>query len=284
MSKDNLQDYDRVQKAIHFIVDNRLDQPDLDQVAEAIGLSPYHFQRLFTRWAGVSPKKFLGALTLAHARELLKAGESVLGASLDVGLSSPSRLHDLFISLDAMSPGEFKNGGQSLTIRVSQVTTPFGEAVEMHTDRGICGFEFLDPDLTPMEQARERWPNANLIDVEPDTKLVDQLFGTSNDAPIRLHVKATPFQFKVWQALIHIPPGTATTYRSVAEFVGSPKGARAVGGAVGANPVGVLIPCHRVIRETGLFDGYRWGTDRKRALLAWESCQDAQNPDHPNGS
>ncbi|MEG3616998.1 methylated-DNA--[protein]-cysteine S-methyltransferase [Magnetovibrio sp. PR-2] len=268
-------DYTRIEKAIRFIVDHRLDQPDLDQVAAEVGLSPSHFQRLFVRWAGVSPKKFLGALTLAHAQDLLKAGESVLGASLDVGLSSPSRLHDLFISLDAMTPGEFKNGGEALSITVAPVPTPFGDAVEMRTDRGLCGFEFVEPGLAPMDLARARWPNASLCSVAPDTTLVDQLFGSGRENPVRLHVKATPFQFKVWQALIQIPPGTASTYKRVAAHMGSPKSARAVGGAVGANPVGVIIPCHRVIRETGLVDGYRWGSARKHALLAWETVHSA---------
>lgn len=272
MNNDYAQDYNRIEKAIRFIQDNRLDQPDLDQIAEAVGLSPYHFQRLFVRWAGVSPKKFLGALTLAHARELLKAGESVLGASLDVGLSSPSRLHDLFISLDAMSPGEFKNGGENLTIFVAEVSTPFGSAVEMRTARGICGFEFLDSGQTAMNQARARWPQATLETASAGT-LADQLFGDGPNDPVHLHVKATPFQFQVWQALIHIPPGAASTYKRVATSLNKPKAARAVGSAIGKNPVGVLIPCHRVIRETGAFDGYRWGTERKRALLAWEAVQ-----------
>ncbi|MCW8914233.1 MAG: methylated-DNA--[protein]-cysteine S-methyltransferase [Magnetovibrio sp.] len=271
MNNDNSKDYERIEKAIGYIVDNRLEQPDLDQVAAEVGLSPFHFQRLFSRWAGVSPKKFLGSLTLAHARELLDAGESVLGASLDVGLSSPSRLHDLFVSFEAMTPGDYKNGGANLNIDYSTVDTPFGPAVLMRTPLGICGFEFLENNEHAQDVVRARWPQATLSPGTNEQTLADQIFQGIPGEPIRLHVKGTNFQTRVWQALLSIPPHHATTYKRLAAHIDSPKAARAVGAAVGANPVAVLIPCHRVIRETGVVDGYRWGSHRKRALLGWES-------------
>lgn len=265
-------DYDRIAQAIRYIADHRLDQPGLDEIAAHVGLSPFHFQRLFTRWAGVSPKKFLGYLTVQHARHLLAQDQSVLGTALDVGLSGPSRLHDLFVSLEAMSPGESKNGGASLSLTVSRQETPFGPAVAMRTSRGLCGLEFLDPGEDPAARARQRWPNADIRHVPSDPALSEQIFGTSSKTPIRLHLKGTAFQIQVWQALLTIPDGHVSTYKRIAEQVCSAKAARAVGGAVGANPVAVLIPCHRVIKESGVVEGYRWGDTRKRALLAWESA------------
>lgn len=274
MSPQKDPDYARIAVAIRFIAEHRLEQPDLQDVAGVIGLSPFHTQRLFTRWAGVSPKRFLSYLTLAHARELLARGESVLGTALDVGLSGPSRLHDLFVTFEAMTPGESQKGGKGLDIAYCEVATPFGPAVLMKTPRGVCGFEFLEENASPKAIAETRWPGATLHSVPPDEPLVAQLFGRQQgqSGPIALHVKGTQFQIRVWEALLKIAPGSATTYKRIAAQVGSPKAARAVGGAVGANPVGVLIPCHRVIKETGIVEGYRWGTDRKRALLAWESC------------
>lgn len=267
-------DYARIERAIHYIAANRLAQPDLDQVAAEVGLSPYHFQRLFTRWAGVSPKKFLSYLTLQHARELLAAGENVLGAALDVGLSGPSRLHDLFVSLTAMTPGEYKDGGARLTIAYGVEDTPFGPAVVMRTPRGICGLEFLDPDDDALSLTRARWPRAEIIAAHENDGLIARLFGEHPEQgePIRLHLKGTPFQIQVWEALLKISSAHASTYKRVAEQVSKASAARAVGGAVGQNPVAVLIPCHRVIKESGAVEGYRWGTDRKRALLAWESA------------
>ncbi|OEJ64432.1 methylated-DNA--[protein]-cysteine S-methyltransferase [Magnetovibrio blakemorei] len=271
MSLQNDPDYTRIAAAIRFIAENRLEQPDLQDVARAIGLSPYHAQRVFTRWAGVSPKRFLSYLTLAHARELLARGESVMGTALDVGLSGPSRLHDLFVTFEAMTPGESQKGGRGLDISYCEVATPFGPAVLLKTLRGVCGFEFLGEGDTPKAIAEARWPGGTLQAVAPDERMVAQLFNRQPGS-IALHVQGTQFQIRVWEALLKIAPGSATTYKRIAAQVGSPKGARAVGGAVGANPVGILIPCHRVIKETGIVEGYRWGSDRKRALLAWESC------------
>jgi len=266
-------DFDRIARAIRYIAAHRLDQPDLDAVAAHVGLSPYHFQRLFTRWAGVSPKRFLGFLTVQHARALLAQDASVLDAALDVGLSGPSRLHDLFVSFEAMTPGEAKNGGASLTINYSVLDTPFGAAVAMTTPKGICGLEFIELHEDPRARAQQRWPGAHLVKgFEPD--LAERLFAPTPQSPIRLHLKGTNFQIQVWQALMSIAPGRLTTYKRIAERVCSAKAARAVGGAVGANPVAVLIPCHRVIKESGAVEGYRWGSERKRALIAWEGAHE----------
>ncbi len=270
MSTQHAKDYERIANAIRFITANRLEQPDLHDVADAIGLSPTHAQRLFTRWAGISPKKFLSSLTLAHARTLLAQGESVLGTALEVGLSGPSRLHDLFVTFEAMSPGESQNGGAGLNIAYCEVATPFGPAVVMKTPRGICGFEFLALDDTAHSLTMARWPGATLHADLPDNHLIGHLFN-GQPGTIPLHVKGTPFQVRVWEALLSIAPGHVTTYKRIAAQVCSANAARAVGQAVGANPVSVLIPCHRVIKESGVVEGYRWGSDRKRALLVWES-------------
>jgi len=266
-------DYDRIADAIRYITAHRLDQPDLDAVATHVGLSPYHFQRLFSRWAGVSPKRFLGFLTVQHARALLAQDASVLDTALDVGLSGPSRLHDLFVSFEAMTPGEAKNGGANLTITYSVLDTPFGPAVALSTPKGICGLEFIEPGEDPRARAQKCWPGAHLTKgFEPD--LAKCLFAPTPQQPIHLHLKGTNFQIQVWQALMRIAPGHLTTYKRIAERVCSAKAARAVGGAIGANPVAVLIPCHRVIKESGVVEGYRWGSERKRALIAWEGAHE----------
>ena len=268
-------DYQRIAQAIRYIQDNRLDQPDLDQVAAQVGLSPHHFQRLFSRWAGVSPKKFLGFLTVQHARALLAQGDSVLHTALEVGLSGPSRLHDLVVNFEAMTPGELKNGGAGLCISYQTHHTPFGMLVVMRTPRGICGIEFIEPSDDAQTLVRSRWSGADIVHQNTNDGLIERLFGNPNPQhqPIHLHLKGTNFQIRVWQALLSIPPGHASTYKRVAQQVCAAKAARAVGGAVGANPVAVLIPCHRVIKETGMVEGYRWGSTRKRALLGWESAR-----------
>lgn len=252
----------------------------LSVLAGDLGLSEGCFQRLFTEWAGVSPKKFQQFLTLAAAKERLAASESVLGASLDSGLSGPGRLHDLMISLEAMSPGEYKNGGAGLQISYGALSTPFGMATIFQTHRGICGFEFL-PKEPALEHVRRRWPRAVFThDPFGFEGLSEQIFQTTElipERPLALHVKGTKFQLQVWRALLSIPEGQVTTYGSIAETIGRDRRAsRAIGNAVGANPIGWLIPCHRVIRRSGLFGEYRWGAQRKMAVLGWEASHQAR--------
>lgn len=277
-------DYQRIEKAIRFIAAHRLDHPDLDAVAREVGLSPYHFQRLFTRWAGVSPKRFMSYLTLQHARALLDRDANVLDAALAVGLSGPSRLHDLFVSLTAMTPGESKAGGAGLSISYATLDTPFGPMAVMRTTRGICGLEFLMADQSAAALTRTRWPGAHITAGPAEPDLAAQLFDPNlrphsrPSQPIALHIKGTNFQIQVWEALLTIPTGHLTTYKRIAETVCTAKAARAVGAAIGKNPVGVLIPCHRVIKESGVVEGYRWDSARKQALIAWESSQEGNRP------
>lgn len=262
-------DYGRVAEAISYIVEHAADQPQLDAIAGRVGLSPFHFQRTFRRYAGVTPKQFLAALTVASAKTLLDGDESVLGASLDVGLSSPARLHDHFVSIEAMSPGEYKSGGAALDIAYGFAETPFGTMLAGKTPRGICMLEFVASDT--FEPGRSELPNARYHrDDDMARDLAAQLFGDRVASAMPLHVHGTNFQLRVWNALLRITPGAVTTYGSIAKTLALPTGARAVGTAVGSNPVALLIPCHRVIAQTGAISGYRWGVERKRALLTWE--------------
>lgn len=266
-------DYARVERAIAFLAGRWNDQPDLAAVAAHVGLSPAHFDRMFTRWAGVSPMRFLRHLTKEEARRRLLAGESVLDAALAVGLSGPGRLHDLCVTCDAVTPGEMKRGGAGVEIRHGFAATPFGEALFAATGRGLCALTF--PGETGRAEAvaelRADWPAARLV--ADDAAAADwarRVFGSPGD-PVRLHLRGTNFQLRVWRALLEIPPGQLTTYGALARRLGAPTASRAVGGAVGANPISVLIPCHRVIRGTGAFGNYRWGPARKLALCGWEA-------------
>ncbi len=276
-------DYERIAEAIAYLDAHALDQPSLDAVAAAVGLSPYHFQRLFTRWAGLSPKRFLGCLTLNHARQVLAETGNVLDTALDVGLSGPSRLHDLFVAHEAMSPGEVKAGGAGLTIRVGTHDTPFGLCQVHLTPRGICGLVFIGGgERAPvdaaqaLEELHARWPEAEIVtDPQATDPVVAVLFGGADPAALapekrRLLLAGTNFQVAVWRALLRIPPGALVSYDAVARAIGRPTAARAVGQAVGANPIGFLIPCHRVIRSTGAVSDYHWGPMRKRIIQAWE--------------
>jgi AraC family transcriptional regulator of adaptative response/methylated-DNA-[protein]-cysteine methyltransferase len=240
-------------------------------------LSEHHFQRLFTRWAGVSPKRFLQYLTVEHAKSRLDAARSVLNLAGEVGLSGPGRLHDLFVTLEAMSPGEYKTGGAGLDIRYGIHRSPFGPALLATTTRGVCGLHFLDDEDTGVSLLRKDWPHADLReDTAGTTELAHRIFMPLFSAaprPLALLVKGTNFQVKVWQALLALSPGTVTTYRRLAQHIGAPRSARAVGNAVGANPVAWLIPCHRVIRESGNMTHYRWGPARKAAMLGWEAAR-----------
>ncbi len=280
----NERDYRRVEQAIHYLNSRFRSQPSLEELARHVGLSSFHFQRLFRRWAGVTPKRFLQHLTTHYAQELLRDSTTVLETTFAAGLSSPGRLHDLFVAVEAMSPGEFKNGGQGLEILYGLGTSPFGACLLARTQRGICGLEFIDPPNNsdpgddPVHALTARWPNATLREDTPGTRhLVEAIFNDGFDDELRtrtqhlLHLPGTNFQLQVWRALLHIPAGSAISYQGLAERLGHPKAARAVASAVAQNRVGYLIPCHRVIRSTGAVGGYRWGTARKQAILARET-------------
>jgi AraC family transcriptional regulator of adaptative response/methylated-DNA-[protein]-cysteine methyltransferase len=265
--------YERVEKVIRYIEEHRLEQPRLAELAKAAGLSEFHLHRLFTKWAGTTPKAFLKALTSEHAKSLL-ASRDVLAASVEAGLSGPGRLHDLMVTVEGMTPGELKSGGAGLTISHGVAQTPFGPALVAVTPRGVCHFEFLASRAAAGAVAalRRRFPKARLSgDRKAAQAVADKAFKKGGALPVLL--AGTAFQLKVWQALLRIPRGRASSYGALAAAVGSPKASRAVGSAVGANTVAFLIPCHRVIRETGALGGYRWGPRRKQAMLAWESAR-----------
>lgn len=268
-------DYERIKKAIEFIQANFQQQPDLDAVAKEVFLSPFHFQRLFKDWAGVSPKKFLQYISLQHAKKLL-TDHTVMDAAYETGLSGSSRLHDLFISIEGMTPGEYKNGGEQLNINYSFAETPFGNIIVASTPKGICHLAFADDDKEALKQLSLLFPNATFKQVV-DTIQQNALFIFTQDwknlSKIKLHLKATPFQIKVWEALLKIPMGDVSTYSSIASQIENPKASRAVGTAIGDNPVAFLIPCHRVIRSTGEFGQYHWGSVRKTAMIGWEAAK-----------
>jgi len=268
--------YQQIARAIRFIETEALTQPSLEQVAEHVGLSPFHFQRLFQRWAGVSPKRFLQFLTVSHAKQLLRESLPALEASFAVGLSSPGRLHDLLVATEAVTPGEFKSGGAGITIRYGFHETPFGRGLVGQTERGICRFEFVDAadPAQLLERLQSAWPEARLCeDQTASGAVVDQMFvrrETGTGAELKLLLRGTNFQLKVWQALLRIPEGRIASYGFLAGQLGCPGASRAVGTAVGQNPIGYLIPCHRVLRQSGALGGYRWGLERKTAILGRE--------------
>ncbi|MEG4442669.1 methylated-DNA--[protein]-cysteine S-methyltransferase [Microcoleus sp. AT9_B5] len=271
------EDYHRIARAIAFMRQHHLNQPNLATVAQHIGLSEYHFQRLFTQWAGISPKRFLQYLTVEYAKSKITQTKSLLDLTLDVRLSSPGRLHDLFVNLEAMSPGEFKAGGAGLQIRYGIHDTPFGTSLIATTARGICNLYFLDTtdEQTAAQRLRLTWKNAEIIRDEQATQsLRDLIFNSENlseQKPLTLLVKGTNFQIQVWRALLQLPFGAIATYQTIAQMVARPTAARAVGNAIGKNPIGYLIPCHRVIRESGELGGYGWGVERKTVMLGWEA-------------
>lgn len=288
MSDGRTSDYDRIARAIEFIAARVGEQPSLERVAGEIGLSPHHLQRLFTRWVGVSPKKFLQYLTLSRAKVCLEENRSVLDAAYEAGLSGPGRLHDLFVAHEAVTPGEYKRRGEGLTIEYGWSLSPFGDCLIFAAPRGICGLAFAQPggrrDKARTEafaDMRQRWPRARLVENTARIEaLAARIFGPHRDAePVPLVLYGSPFQIKVWEALLRIPPGALVTYDAVARRVGMPSAARAVGNAVGANPISYLIPCHRVIRKTAAggdynwVGGYYWGPTRKLAMLGWEGVQ-----------
>ncbi|MDH3666701.1 MAG: bifunctional helix-turn-helix domain-containing protein/methylated-DNA--[protein]-cysteine S-methyltransferase [Paracoccaceae bacterium] len=269
--------YNLMAAALRFIEERRDDQPSLEEVAAAIGLSPAHFQRVFSQWVGVSPKRYLQHLTLDHAKRLLDDRFTVLDATYASGLSAPSRLHDLFLRWEAMTPGEYARKGKDLTIEWDRFDSPFGEVLAMGTDRGLCGLAFAseqgrDRALADM---RGRWPAA-VYRQAPDriAPWVEAAFAHGpSDREVKLHMIGAPFQIKVWEALLSIPSGHVTTYSEIAKRIGNVKAVRAVGTAVGRNPISWLIPCHRALRRDGELGGYHWGLPVKRAMLAYESAR-----------
>jgi len=269
-------DYERIEQAILYIKENFQQQPALDDVAKQVHVSPYHFQRMFKDWAGVSPKKFLQYISVEHAKKLLQQNASLADASFETGLSGTSRLHDLFISIEGMTPGEYKNGGESLEIHYSHAETLFGDVLIASTAKGICHLAFIAKEMEGVDQLKAKFPNALLIQ---KTDLMQQhalqIFkgDWKNLAAIKLHLKGTPFQLKVWETLLRIPLGGVATYGNIASYTNQPSASRAVGTAIGNNPVAYLIPCHRVIRSTGITGEYAWGSTRKSALLGWESAK-----------
>jgi AraC family transcriptional regulator of adaptative response/methylated-DNA-[protein]-cysteine methyltransferase len=272
-------DYARIERAILYLDAHGQEQPRLAEVAAHVGLSPYHFQRLFTRWAGISPKRFLQFQTLEHAKQLLAERRSMLDTTYDAGLSSGGRLHDLFVTLTAMTPGEFKQGGAGLTLQHSVHASPFGDYLLAVCERGICALRFLmgASSAEVVQELRAEWPRAELVErpeaTRPFAERIFPLRKPRTIQPLSLFVKGTNFQLKVWEALLRIPSGTVATYEDIAQSLQMPRAARAVGSAVGDNPIALLIPCHRVIRKTGAFGDYRWGLARKRAMLTWESAR-----------
>ncbi len=269
--------FERIAKAIGYLSENFKAQPNLEAVAEKVHLSPYHFQRLFTDWAGVSPKKFLQFISLSYAKKLLREDMASLSAtSYETGLSGSSRLHDLFINIEGMTPAEYKNGGKHLVINYSFADSPFGTILVAATPKGICHLTFAEETQSALLVLKEKYPNAKLIQ-KVDAHQQNALFIFRHDwsklSEIKLHLKGTDFQLKVWESLIRVPLGRLVTYKSIAAHMGKPKASRAVGSAVGANPVAFLIPCHRVIQSTGYFGEYHWGAIRKKAMIGWEASR-----------
>ena len=269
-------DYDRIAAAIEYISENHLLQPSLDEVAQKIGLSPFHFQRIFSRWAGVSPKKFLQFTTLTYARQILQSpGATLFDAAVDSGLSGTGRLHDLFIRFIAMTPGEYKNGGEALRIAYYSHDTIFGKALIARTSRGICHLSFEEEQTVALNKLRSEFPRATFYEEDHPTLLDAVKMIRSGDLlePLMLHLPGSTFQLKVWEALLTIPEGKVTTYGALAKHLGISGASRSVGTAIGCNPIAVLIPCHRIIRSSGLMGGYRWGIQRKKIILAREAAR-----------
>ena len=274
-------DYDIVRRAIAYLSEHWRAQPDIEAIAAAAGVSASELHHLFRRWAGITPKAFLQAITLDHARRLLRDSASVLDASFEVGLSGPGRLHDLFVTHEAMSPGEWKTGGAGLTISYGFHPSPFGCALVMATERGLAGLAFADPgeEQAALADMQRRWPQASTIeDTARTAPLARRIFDSRlwrADRPLRVVLIGTDFEVRVWETLLKIPMGRATTYSDIAMKVRAPKAARAVGAAVGKNPVSFVVPCHRVLGKSGDITGYHWGLTRKRAMLGWEAGKTA---------
>lgn len=269
--------YHRIAEAIDYIKQNFKSQPNLDEVAAKVNLSPFHFQRLFAEWAGVSPKKFLQYISVNHAKQILKGKEATLfDAAHETGLSGTGRLHDLFMKIEGMTPGEFKNGGENLAINYSYAESPFGNIIVASTPKGICYMAFESDHQKAFTDLQSHFPRATFKQM---TDLIQQnaLFIFTSDwtklQQVKLHLKGTDFQLKVWESLLKIPMGQLSTYGAIARNIDNPNASRAVGTAIGSNPVAFLIPCHRVIQSSGVFGGYMWGETRKTAMIGWEVAQ-----------
>jgi AraC family transcriptional regulator of adaptative response/methylated-DNA-[protein]-cysteine methyltransferase len=274
-----LRDYDSVRRAIAFISEHWRTQPTIEAMADAAGVTPDELHHLFRRWAGLTPKAFMQALTLDHAKGLLRDSASVLDAALDSGLSGPGRLHDLFVTHEAMSPGEWKNGGAGMTLSYGFHPSPFGSAVVIGTSRGLAGLAFADPgeERIALADMAARWPNATYVeDAEGTAPLAQRVFDTKlwrPEQPLRVVLIGTDFEVRVWETLLKIPMGRAVSYSDIACKIKNPKASRAVGAAVGKNPVSFVVPCHRALGKDGKLTGYHWGITRKQAMLGWEAGQ-----------
>jgi AraC family transcriptional regulator of adaptative response/methylated-DNA-[protein]-cysteine methyltransferase len=269
--------YNRIAEAIEYIQANFKDQPNLDEVAAHVHISPFHFQRLFREWAGTSPKKFLQFISVEYAKKLLKDNQAkIADTAYETGLSGTSRLHDLFINIVGMTPAEYKNGGQNLQINYSFAESPFGNIIVASTTKGICYMAFNDDENAALADLQEKFPKA-AFSRKLDLLQQNALFIFQHDwtklNQVKLHLKGTDFQLKVWETLLKIPMGQLSTYGTIAEKIHQSNAARAVGTAIGSNPVAFLIPCHRVIQSTGIFGGYMWGKTRKTAIIGWESAK-----------
>lgn len=273
----NANDYQTIERSIEFIENHFSEQPSLKEIAAHAGLSEYHFQRLFKRWAGISPKRFVQYATAQYTGALLREDNSILEASMEGGLSSTSRLHDLFVNIYAMTPEEYRQQARSLTIHYGWSTSPFGHCLVGMTDRGVCWLSFHErPDASALDELKSQWRGAKLSEDSIRAKeVVKKVFGNKQDdtAPFMIHLKGTNLQIQVWEALLRIPPGKLVSYTNIAKTVDRSNAVRAIASAVGRNPVSYIVPCHRVIRRTGLLGGYRWGLARKKAILVWEVAQ-----------
>lgn len=272
-------DYETIEEAIHFLEEHYQAQPTLKEMAQSVHLSEFHFQRLFSRWVGVSPKRFLQYLTKEKAKQLLNQSENLLNTAYESGLSGPGRLHDLLVSCEAATPGELRRRGQGLTIRYGFHSSPFGECLVAVTERGICNLMFVQDanHQVPLEELRATWPKAEIVHDSAGTKDIMgdifDMFQRQTTNPMRLYLSGTNFQLKVWEALLRIPAGSVVSYQDISLFIGIPGGSRPVGNAISKNPIPVLIPCHRVIHKSGEFGKYHWGASRKKAMLGWEMAQ-----------
>ena len=268
--------FNRIAEAISYIKANFKTQPGLEEIAEKVNLSPFHFQRLFSEWAGTTPKRFLQYISIGYAKEMLKENQSLFDTALETGLSGTSRLHDLFVNIEGMTPGEYKNGGENLHINYSFAESPFGNIIVASTSKGICHIAFYDDENIALANLQRQFPAAQyqqILDKEQQNALFIFSHDWSKLHQIKLHLKGTDFQLKVWEALLKIPMGKLATYGNIAKQLQNPNASRAVGTAIGDNPVAFLIPCHRVIQTSGALGGYHWGVNRKTAMIGWEAAK-----------